>query len=74
MTVVDPETGEVTHQQDDPAVVATAADELCDATLAIEHVDFNALREDQLRDLLDAKATVSRITKELRRRQPCREG
>lgn len=57
------------HPEDDPEVVEDAADSLNEATLAIEGVDFNALTDDQLRALLDAKATLHDLTKELRRRQ-----
>ena len=34
------------------------ADELCDALNAFTHVDYNALTADELRDLLEARATV----------------
>jgi len=34
------------------------ADELCNALLAFDHVDYNALTADELRDLLEARATL----------------
>jgi len=46
------------------------ADELCDALLAFDHVDYNALTVDEVRDLLDARETIGQLCKNYRRQQP----
>lgn len=46
------------------------ADELCDALIAVDHVDYNALNVDELRDLLAARETVEELCLCYRRQQP----
>lgn len=50
------------------------ADELAEALLAVEHVDYNALTADQLRDLLDARETLEALCLTHRRRQDGHSG
>lgn len=69
MTIRDPETGDIEHRQDNIPAVRTAADELNEATLALERIDYNALREANLETLLAAKEVLGEITMDLRRRQ-----
>lgn len=45
------------------------ADELCDALLAIDHADYNALTVDELRELLDARDTIDELCLRYRRQQ-----
>lgn len=44
------------------------ADALCDALVAFDHVDYNALTVDELRELLDARETVGDLCLRYRRR------
>jgi hypothetical protein len=46
-----------------------AADGLCEVTLAMEDVDLNALLDDDVRALLEAKATLEEMTLRYRRDQ-----
>lgn len=46
------------------------ADELCDALLAFDHVDYNALTVDELSDLLAARETIEELCLRYRRQQP----
>ena len=45
------------------------ADELCDATVALEHVNYNALAVGELRELLAARETLMELCKRYRRQQ-----
>jgi len=45
------------------------ADELCDALVAFDHVDYNALTVDELRDLLAARETIDELCLRYRREQ-----
>jgi len=45
------------------------ADELCTALEAFERVDYNALTEDELREVLDARETIEDICLRHRRQQ-----
>lgn len=49
--------------------LAAAADHLSEALLAVERVDYNVPLEDELADLLAAKATLGDLCRELRQRQ-----
>jgi hypothetical protein len=49
------------------------ADELCEALLAFDHVDYNALTQDELRDLLEARETVGELCTRYRRQQKPRD-
>lgn len=46
-----------------------AADQLCEVLLAIEDVDLNALLDDEVRTLLDAKEELSELTMRCRNDQ-----
>jgi len=50
------------------------ADELCDALNALDHVDYNALNVDELRELLEARETIETICLHHRRMHDPREG
>lgn len=50
-----------------------AADRLCDVLLAIDDVDLNALHDDDVRALLDAKETLGEMTGRYRRDQHAAE-
>lgn len=50
------------------ASAAAIADELCDALVAFERVDYNALPVGELRDLLAARDTVKGLCLSYRRR------
>jgi hypothetical protein len=45
------------------------ADELCDALLAFEHVDYNALTVDELNAVLEARESIEEICLRYRRQQ-----
>lgn len=45
------------------------ADELSEALVAFDHVDYNALVEDELRELLDARDTVQEMCLKYRHQQ-----
>lgn len=47
---------------------AAIADELCDALVAFDRIDYNALLIGELRDLLDARDTVKGLCLSYRRR------
>lgn len=44
------------------------ADELCDALIAFQHVDYNALHPDELRTLLDVRDEVENLCLKYRKR------
>lgn len=45
------------------------ADELCDALLAFDHIDYNAVTVDELSELLEARETIEEICLRYRRQQ-----
>jgi len=50
------------------------ADELCDALVAFDHVDYNALTTDELRALLEARETVTDLCHRYRQQQRSHAG
>lgn len=50
------------------------ADELCDALIAFDHVDYNALTADELRTLLDARDEVESLCLKYRKRPDLSSG
>lgn len=50
------------------------ADELCDALIAFDHVDYNALNPDELRTLLDARDEVESLCLKYRQRPDLSSG
>jgi len=47
------------------------ADELADALAAFDHVDYNALDKGELRDLLEARATIEDLCLRYRHAPSC---
>lgn len=58
---------------DGVAVYEAVADHLCDAMLAVERVDYNALPADELTALLEARETIANICLQYREQQHARE-
>lgn len=50
------------------------ADELCDALVAFDHVDYNALTVDELRDLLGARDVIEELCLRHRERSSTHTG
>lgn len=48
------------------------ADELCDALIAFDHIDYNAVTTDELSELLEARETIEGICLRYRRQQESR--
>jgi hypothetical protein len=67
--------GDLTAPDEGAASSARAiADELSEALVAFDHVDYNAVTVDELRELLDARDTVEELCLRYRRQQPQRGG
>lgn len=45
------------------------ADELCDALIAFDHIDYNAVTVGELSELLEARETIEEICRRYRHRQ-----
>ena len=48
------------------------ADELCDALIAFNHIDYNAVTVGELSELLEARETIEEICLRYRRQQESR--